>query len=93
MTETLQVILYVLGAILLTVLIILGIKLIGTLNKINEVVDDINRKVKTLDGFFSLIDYTTDKITSVSDKVVGLASSIINKIKGNKEESEENIDE
>lgn len=93
MTETLQVILYVLGAILLTVLIILGIKLIGTLNKINEVVDDINRKVKTLDGFFSLIDYTTDKITSVGDKVVGLASSIINKIKGNKEESEENIDE
>ena len=93
MTETLQVILYVLGAILLTVLIILSIKLITTLNKINEVVDDINRKVKTLDGFFALVDYTTEKITSVSDKVVGLASSIVKKFTGNRVESEESIDE
>lgn len=93
MMETLQVILYVLGAIALTVLIILGIKLIVTVNKINEVVDDINRKIKTLDGFFALVDYTTEKIELVSDKVVGLASSIIKKISGNKKESEENIDE
>ena len=49
-TELLLILLYVLGSILLVVLIILGIKLINTMNKINVVVDDINKKVKSLDG-------------------------------------------
>ncbi len=89
MTESLQIILYVLGAILMMMLIALTIKLMGTLNRINVVVDDINKKVKTLDGFFALVDYTTEKITSVSDKVSSFATSIIRKISGNKEEDEE----
>ena len=93
MTEALQIILYVLGAILLMMLIVLSIKMLSTLNKINDIADDINRKMKTLDGFFSLVDYTTEKITSVSDKVVGLASSIVKKFTGNRGESEESIDE
>ena len=45
MTETLSIILYSLGSILLVVLIILGIKLIKTMNKIEVVVDDITKKV------------------------------------------------
>ena len=96
MTEALQIILYVLGAILLMMLIVLSIKMLSTLNKINDIADDINRKMKTLDGFFSLVDYTTEKITSVSDKVSNFATSIINKIickKENAIEGEENLDE
>jgi len=89
MTESLQIILYVLGAILLMMLIVLTIKLIGTLNKLNEVIDDVNRKVKTLDGFFSLIDYTTEKITSVSDKISNFATSIIRKVSGKTDDLEE----
>ena len=89
MIESLQIILYVLGAILIMMLIVLSIKFIGTLNRINTVVDDINRKVKTLDGFFALVDYTTDKVTSISDKISAFATSIIRKISGNNEELEE----
>ena len=43
--DVLPVILYILGSILLVVLIVLGIKLINTMNKIQVVVDDINKKV------------------------------------------------
>ena len=43
--QLLLIILYLLGSILLVVLIILGIKLINTMNKIQNVVDDINKKV------------------------------------------------
>ena len=57
--EFLPIVLYILGSILLVVLIILGVKLIITMNKIENVVDDINTKVKTLDGFFSVIDFTS----------------------------------
>lgn len=78
--DILTVLLYVLGSILLVVLIILGIKMINMMNKIDVVVDDINKKVKSLDGFFSIIDFTTDKLAMLSDKLVDSVSSIIKKI-------------
>lgn len=90
MVDALTIVLYVLGSILLVVLIILGIKLIITMNKIEVVVDDITKKVKTLDGFFSLVDTTTDKLTMLSDKFVEMTSSLVKKIFGRKEE---NVDE
>ena len=80
MMEVLPIILYVLGSILLVVLIILGIKLIITMNKIENVVDDINGKVQSLNGFFSVIDYTTDKLALLSDRFVDTITSIIKKI-------------
>ena len=86
MVDALTIVLYVLGSILLVVLIILGIKLIITMNKIEVVVDDINKKVKTLDGFFSLVDTTTDKLAMLSDKFVDMTSSLVKKIFKRKEE-------
>ena len=86
MIESLTVVLYVLGSILLIVLIILGVKLIITMNKIELVVDDITKKVKTLDGFFSLVDMTTDKLALLSDRFVDLTSSFVKKIFKRKEE-------
>lgn len=90
--EALPMILYILGSILLIVLIILGIKLIITMNKIEKVVDDINGKVKSLNGLFSVIDFTTDKLANLSDKVVDTISSFIRKI-FKKKKVEEDINE
>lgn len=92
MTESLLVILYVLGSILLTVLIILGIKLIGTVNKINKLVDDINGKVASLNGLFNIIDYLTDRLATISDRLAETVASLIKKI-FQKKESEELSDE
>ena len=89
MVEALTVVLYVLGSILLVVLIILGVKLIITMNKI-EVVDDINKKVKTLDGFFSMIDFTTDKLALLSDRFVDAATSLIKRLFKRKEDESNN---
>lgn len=90
MMEILPIILYSLGSILLVVLIILGIKLIVTMNKIEDVVDDINGKVKSLNGLFSMIDYTTDKLALLSDRFVDTVSSLIRKIFVRKEEKDSN---
>ena len=78
--SVLPVVLYILGSILLVILIILGIKLINTMNKIEVVVDDINKKVKTLDGVFSIVDMTTDRLALLSDKMVDGIAFIIKKI-------------
>lgn len=85
--------LYILGSILLVVLIVLGIKLIFTINKIDAMVDDINGKVSKLNNLFQIIDTTTDKLALVSDKVVDVISLLVRKIfirdKKNGKESEE----
>ena len=78
--EVLQVFLYLLGSILLVVLIVLGIKLIITMNKIEKVVDDINVKVNSLNGLFSVIDFTTDKISLLSDKMIDGVTSLFRRL-------------
>lgn len=78
--EFLQILLYMLGSILLVVLIVLGVKLIITMNKIEVVVDDISIKVGKLNGLFSVIDATTDKLSMLSDKMVDAVSVLIRKI-------------
>lgn len=93
MAEILSIVLYVLGSILLVVLIILGIKLIITMNKIDIVVDDITKKVKSLDGLFSVIDMTTDKLALLSDKVVDIITSFVKKVFRRKENEIKNEQE
>ena len=90
MAEFLPILLYVLGSILLVVLIILGIKLIITMNKIEIVVDDITKKIKSLDGLFSIIDMTTDKLAMLSDRVVDTVSLFIKKVFRRKEDEIKN---
>ena len=89
----LPLVIYVLLIILLIVRIVLGIKAIQMINKVDKVVDDVNDKVQSLNGFFNLVDFTTDKIVSITDKVVegvsGLIGNIFFKKKNEKLEDEE----
>lgn len=92
--QLLLIILYLLGSILLVVLIILGIKLINTMNKIQNVVDDINKKVDSFDGLFSIIDNTTDKLALLSDKMIDGVTFLLKKIfKPRKRKEEDDLDE
>ena len=92
--QLLLIILYLLGSILLVVLIILGIKLINKMNKIQNVVDDINKKVDSFDGLFSIIDNTTDKLALLSDKMVDGVTFLLKKIfKPRKRKEEDDLDE
>lgn len=78
--EFLPIIIYFLLIIFLCIGIILGIKLIITLDKVDKVVEDVNKKVKSLNGFFHIIDYTTDKLALVTDVLVDKVASIFNKL-------------
>lgn len=89
----LPIIIYVLLIILLIIGIILGIKSIITINKVEKVVDDVNEKVESLNGLFQIVDFTTDKLVSITDKVVdgisSFASRLFFKKKKKKEEKED----
>lgn len=90
--QLLLIILYLLGSILLVVLIILGIKLINTMNKIQIVVDDINKKVDSFNGLFSIIDSTTDKLAFLSDKMVDGVTLLLKKLLKPKKRKEDEIE-
>lgn len=90
----LPIIIYILLIIILIIGIILGIKGVITLKKVEKVVDDVNEKVESLNGLFHIVDFTTDKIVSISDKVVDGLSAVASKLffrkkKNGKEENNE----
>lgn len=93
LADVLLILLYSLGSILLVILIILGVKLINTMNKVNLIVDDINKKVDSLDGLFSIIDMTTDKLALLSDRMVDGITYLIKKLFKPKKRKEEDINE
>ena len=89
-------ILYVLSAVVLTGLIVLIIKMISTITKINHVAEEVQEKVKSFNGFFHIMDSMSDKLSLVGDKMVdGAANFIIGLFKKNKKnkESEEKENE
>ena len=84
--------LYICGIILLIVLIVLGIKFIGVLDKVDRVVDNIEDKVNSLNAAFSLIDKTTDSIVGIGNTVVGAVNGLVSRFTRKKvyEEEDEN---
>lgn len=78
--QFLPIIIYILLIIILVIGIILGVKSIITINKVEKVVDDVNDKVQSLNGFFSLVDFTTDKLALVTDKLVDIIGGLFSKI-------------
>ncbi len=78
--EVLPVILYILAIVLVCVFIVLGIKLIRTVDKTNDILEDVERKTKSLNGLFNVIDGVTDTLAVFSDTVVASITGIIGKI-------------
>lgn len=88
----LPIILYIFGIVLLIVLIILGIRLIQTIDRANRLLDDVEQKVSSLNGFFHIVDTITDNLAFLSDKVVDTVSGFITKIFKRKKKEEEDYE-
>jgi len=89
----LQILLYVLGAGLLFALIILVVKLIFSVNRINFLLDNIERKMKTVDKAFTAVDRVVDAISFASDRFVDGLTSIVGKVFKKKKVKKESEDD
>ncbi len=76
----LPITLYIVGIITLIIVMVLGIKLIGVLDKVDRVVDNIEDKVNSLNFAFSLIDKATDSITTIGNTVLGAVNNAVSKV-------------
>ena len=86
-------ILSILGSVLLIVLIVLGIKLIGTITKLDKILDDVYVKLHSIDKMFGVVDVVTDSMALVSDKIVDGIMFAIKKVFNKNKRKEEDIDE
>ena len=88
--ELLTLVLFVALIVLVIIFMFVGIKLIGTLKKIDEVIDDVNGKMNKVNGVFDIIDKTTDYAATISDKIISTVSNFVNvlirKKRGNDED-------
>ena len=78
--QFLPIIIYLLLIIILIIGIILGIKAIITLNKLENIINDVTEKFQILNSFFHIIDYTTDKMSLVTDKLVDKLTGFVSKM-------------
>ena len=88
LNDLLPIIIYIFLIVLIILLIIISVKAIKAMNKLQDVVDNVDKKVKTLDGVFGVIDVATDKLSLISDKIIGGITGFIEKIFKNKKKSE-----
>ncbi len=86
LAEIMPSILYVLGAILMILFIVLVFKLILTLDKVDRVVEDISSKSRKLNGLFDMID----KIQFINDKIISGILSVVMKVFKKRKGDEEN---
>ncbi len=92
MEPILSISLAILGMILIIVFIILGIKLIEMVNRMNRLLDNVEDKVNSLNGFFHIVDMATDKMAFLSDHVVSVVTGAIHKIFKRKKKEEEDYE-
>ena len=86
----LQVLLYVLGAVLMVCLIVLVIKTIYTVNRINFLLDNIERKMKVIDQIFNAVDRFADSFSLATDKITNSLMNVVSKMfKKKKKERED----
>jgi len=87
----LPIVIYFLLIAILVIGIILGIKAIKTMDKVDKIVDDVNDKMESLNSVFNIIDLVSEKVSTFSDKVIDVVSSLVSKLFFSK--SNKNIEE
>ncbi len=88
----LPVLMYSLLSVLIVVLIVLGIRLLETVNRVNKLLDDVEKKMDSMNGLFNVMDFVTTKATVLTDTIastiMGAVSNLVKKRKQKKEDVE-----
>ena len=98
MSESLVIIIYALLIVFLIIAIIIGVKVLITLNKVNDLIDDATEKLSALDKLFDVINFATDRMSMVTEVVIGFLTNGLGKLfipsrKSKKSKKEDEEDE
>ena len=73
-------ILLVLTCVLVVFLIVVAVKIIINTDKVNIILEDMQQKLKSVNGFFNCLDSITDAVSLVGDVLIDRAISLIDKL-------------
>lgn len=82
MEGALLIIIYALLIVFLIIAIIIGIKLLFTINKIDELLNDVSNKIKSLDKVFEIVDFATDRMSMVTEVAISFLTTGFKKLFG-----------
>lgn len=78
--QVLPIFIYILLIGLLIIAIIIGIKLIITMNKVEKIVDNVEGKINSLNGIFNIIDLASGKVSCIYEKIIDILSGTVDKL-------------
>lgn len=78
--DFLPIIIYILLIVLISICICLMVKAIKTVDKVNLILEDVEAKVSSLDAFFNVINWTTEKINIIGERMVDGVMSVVHKL-------------
>ncbi len=95
LSQALPIIIYFLLIIIIIVGIVLGIKLIITIDKVTKVIDSIDNKIEKVSPIFDTVALVSNKMSGIVSTVFGTIENLIVKLffKNKKEEMESDDDE
>jgi len=76
----LSMLLYIAAIVLIIIFIIVGIKLIGILDKTDKVIDDLSEKVHSFDNAVNVLSKTADGFANISNSFMFGVSNALSKI-------------
>ena len=86
--SVLLAILLVVVIILIIFAVVLCIKLLYTVDKMNIILSDMEKKLKSVNGIFSAIDVVTDAFVSVGDSFTKKIAHVVEKMFQKKKKEE-----
>ncbi|MCI8588059.1 MAG: hypothetical protein HFG40_00215 [Bacilli bacterium] len=78
--EFFPIVIYCLAIALMILLMVFIVKLMHTVDRVNRILDDVERKTRSLNGLFHVIDSVTDTLSVFSDTLVSGITGIVGKI-------------
>ena len=66
-------------------LLVLCIKLVGTLGKVDYLLDNVTRKAESLDGLFNVIEMTTNRFGAIGETITSSLMNLVKRIFNKKE--------
>lgn len=78
--DFLPIIIYILLIILILTSIYLVVKAIKIADKVTLMLEDVESKIQSLNAFFKVIDFTTEKINAISERIIDAVVSLFGKL-------------
>lgn len=90
--DFLPIIIYILLIVLISFCIYFVLKAIKIADKVNLLLEDVESKISSFDAFFKVINFTTEKINAISERVVDGVISLFGRLFHKRKEDEEDYE-